>query len=149
MPNIQENIQAKKEKEAKRWIFKSLENMTLVVRPRQTKYVYGAAGEVINTHKTRPIKVVFRNGTYELNEHFTKLFDIPIEDVATMMVNDPMHGKSYKLIWAPEEMMKQVYGFKEPDEGLLNYAERANGVSDRRGGRFTKGVRAQATLARQ
>lgn len=148
MPNIQENIQAKQERETKRWIFKSVNNFTLVLRPRQTKYVYGAAGEVINSHKTKSIKVVFNNGTYELNEHLSRAFDVPIEDVATLMVNDPMHGKSYKLIWAPPETMKKVYGFTEPDEGLLNYAERANGVSDRRSGRFSKGVRSQKTLAR-
>lgn len=155
MGTIQENIKAKKEREAKaaksekkRWIFKSLNNMTLIVRSRQTKYVYGAAGEVINTHKTLPVKVVFQNGSYELSDDLRGLFEVPVEDVATMMVSDPQHGKSYRLIWGPEETMKEVYGFTEPNEEMLNYAERANQVSDRRGGRFSQGVRSQKTLAR-
>lgn len=146
MPNVQENIKAKKEREAKaaeskkkRWIFKSLSNMTLVVRPRKTKYVYGKAGEVLDTFKTTPIRAIFEHGTFELNEGVKRNYGIPIEDVATLMIENPMHGKSYKLVWGPDF---------EPDEGLLDYAERADGVASRRQPRLSQGVRAQRNRVR-
>jgi hypothetical protein len=137
-------------KDEQRWIFKSLDNFTHYVRGRKTEYLYDAGGKVIGDKKINPIIVSFHMGTVEISPAFAKQFPIPIEDVVTLMVNDNSHGRLYKLIWAPEKTMMEVYGLKEPDAGLINYAKRADAAALGRApkGRATQGARAQANLAR-
>lgn len=151
MAFVEKEIKVEPKKEEKRWIFKSLDNFTLVVRGRKTDYIRDDGGKVIGEKKAQPIVVEFKMGTVEISPAFAKLFyPVPIEDVANLMVNDGMHGRSFKLIWGPEKTMLEVYGMKEPDAGLIHYANRADAAAMGRTpkGRASTGARAEANLAR-
>ena len=146
-----ERHQVSTKKDEKRWIFKALDNFTLVVRGRKTDYIRDEAGKAIGEKKVPPIIVTFNIGTVEISPAFAKQFHpIPIEDVANLMVNDSQHGRSFKLIWGPEKTMLEVYGLKEPDKGLVDYALRADEAAMRKlpKGRASRGARAQVNLAR-
>ena len=130
--------QEKKVEKPKRWIFKSLDDHTLIVKGTTREERRGPSG-VRYEKVIPPIKIVFNNGTFELNEHVAQAMGHPIEDLAALILDNEFIGRKFKLIWAPD---------MDPDEALLKYSKDADKEAEDRQPRVMHGDRATGARGR-
>ena len=121
-------------------IYRTLKPLTFCLIPARSRVLTDGAGNISVGAPMKGVKIVFTNGTFEVNEATAKNYTKPngqpftIKSLVKAFEEHPFFGSTYKKVFDSN---------KTPTEEQISFNKLAEESNARRGIGVTKGVRAK------